>query len=568
MASAVFLCGYFCPALGQWVRPSKSFGMSLLFRHFRRSAGLLAPALVAALFCVAPRVSAQVDQAVYDQGEKLFKANCGSCGNKCGVGQTCEAGSCKDQCPPSLDWCGACVETSNDPANCGAFCVKCPTGQICSGGVCGCKPGFSLCGAGGNTCIDTQGDVNNCGGCGQKCKYNESCTGGTCTCSPGAPGYALCSGVCTYLKSVEDCGACGKSCPVGAYCTAGACACPAPTVLCAGSCNDVSSDPVNCGACGKVCPGAQQCSSGSCVCPAGSATCDGVCANLETDPNHCGSCGAACSGGKICKAGSCQCVFGSSLCGGQCVATQADPANCGGCGAKCEGALECAGGQCGCVAGKAKCGTTCVEPASDPNNCGACGQVCSTGKICAAGSCVSPSCVLFSETFADVSQGWALGPTWQIGPAKTSFGHTWGFADPGTDHTASADNRVAGVVIGGNAPTSTGYQTHYLVSPPIDTTSATVGVELHFSRWLSSLAGTWPDWTATVEVHNGFLWKVVWEASTPVSDHTWMPQAIDLTQYTSSKLRVRFGYRTFGLSATTVSGWNIDDVRIVKKGCS
>ncbi len=79
MASAVFLCGYFCPALGQWVRPSKSFGMSLLFRHFRRSAGLLAPALVAALFCVAPRVSAQVDQAVYDQGEKLFKANCGSC---------------------------------------------------------------------------------------------------------------------------------------------------------------------------------------------------------------------------------------------------------------------------------------------------------------------------------------------------------------------------------------------------------------------------------------------------------------------------------------------------------
>lgn len=53
--------------------------MSLVFRLLKRSTGLSGPASILAFLLITLGASAQVDQAVYDQGEKLFKANCGSC---------------------------------------------------------------------------------------------------------------------------------------------------------------------------------------------------------------------------------------------------------------------------------------------------------------------------------------------------------------------------------------------------------------------------------------------------------------------------------------------------------
>src|SRR5690606_22020705 len=75
----VCLRGYFCAAPILCGPLSKSFGMSLVFRLLKRSTGLFGHASLLAFLLITLGASAQVDQAVYDQGEKLFKANCGSC---------------------------------------------------------------------------------------------------------------------------------------------------------------------------------------------------------------------------------------------------------------------------------------------------------------------------------------------------------------------------------------------------------------------------------------------------------------------------------------------------------
>ncbi|MCO5275750.1 MAG: c-type cytochrome [Flavobacteriales bacterium] len=53
--------------------------MSFACRLFKRSIGLCAPLAILVFLLSGVSASAQVDQAVYDNGEKLFKANCGSC---------------------------------------------------------------------------------------------------------------------------------------------------------------------------------------------------------------------------------------------------------------------------------------------------------------------------------------------------------------------------------------------------------------------------------------------------------------------------------------------------------
>jgi hypothetical protein len=363
----------------------------------------------------------------------------------------------------------------------------------------------------------------------------------------------------SFQYDVKNCGACGHECTDGRICTSGVCKCPSNWGRCVGTCIDFYNDPKNCGGCGNECTNGKICTSGSCVCPATWSTCNGICTDLQSDPDNCAGCGNECTNGKICKSGNCQCAFGSSVCNGQCIDTQNDAANCGGCGNACAGSLECVAGQCGCHTGKTDCSDVCIDTTSDDANCGACGSACASGKSCVGGACVSPSCVLFSETFADNSQGWTLGSTWEIGAATASTGQSIGFPDPGTDHSAGSDNGVAGVVIGGNAPTS-GHPAYYLVSPVIDTTTATSGVRLLFQRWLNSRA-------ATVEVFDGTGWSLLWSLSVETTDSSWVPQSFLLTPYSNAKLQVRFGY-IFNPYSQVVSGWNIDDVQVLKLGCN
>ncbi len=53
--------------------------MSLVLRLFKHRAGSIGQLALLVLFLIGTPATAQVDQAIYDNGEKLFKANCGSC---------------------------------------------------------------------------------------------------------------------------------------------------------------------------------------------------------------------------------------------------------------------------------------------------------------------------------------------------------------------------------------------------------------------------------------------------------------------------------------------------------
>ena len=74
---------------------------------------------------------------------------------------------------------------------------------------------------------------------------------------------------------------------------------------------------------------------------------------------------------------------------------------------------------------------------------------------------------LLYDTFADGSGPGGLGPGREIGPASESSGQEIGYPDPAVDHSSGSDNRVAGVVIGGNA-THDPHPSWYMTSPEIN----------------------------------------------------------------------------------------------------
>lgn len=176
--------------------------------------------------------------------------------------------------------------------------------------------------------------------------------------------------------------------------------------------------------------------------------------------------------------------------------------------------------------------------------------------------------VLFSEDFSDNSAGWTLGTEWQIGSATASNGGAYG-ADPAADHTASADNGVAGVVIGGNASTGVhGY--YYLESPTINAVTANPAdfVELRLWRWLNSDYANYMH--NSVEVYDGATWQQIWVTGTfpgvqdspPVGDG-WFPMSFDVTPYSNANFRVRFGFDIGQAGVYTIGSWNVDDVSVV-----
>lgn len=172
--------------------------------------------------------------------------------------------------------------------------------------------------------------------------------------------------------------------------------------------------------------------------------------------------------------------------------------------------------------------------------------------------------VLFSDDFSDNSGGWTLGSTWEIGSATASTGGTGASylnQDPGFDNTATADNGVAGVVIGGQAPTNQ-HGFYYLTSAAIDASSITGQLTYDFYRWLNS--DYTPFMQNVVDVFDGTSWVNLWASgpSPGVSDSSWNLQSFDITAYANSALQVRMGYNIANGGVWSVSSWNVDDVSI------
>ena len=177
----------------------------------------------------------------------------------------------------------------------------------------------------------------------------------------------------------------------------------------------------------------------------------------------------------------------------------------------------------------------------------------------------STTVTVFSEPFANNNAGWNLGTEWQFGPASASGGHNYGNPDPATDTTPTADNRVAGVNIGGNASTSThGYR--WLTSPTINAAAYTSSLTLTYRRWLNSDYPPWMDNRVEVSNNGGASWTTIWSGYP--TDASWQTMSHDVTAYASANFRVRFGHTVGSSGAFTVSSWNLDDVTLTGTGQS
>jgi hypothetical protein len=197
---------------------------------------------------------------------------------------------------------------------------------------------------------------------------------------------------------------------------------------------------------------------------------------------------------------------------------------------------------------------------------------CTAGGVCNGGTCSGNVLkeTYFYENFANNNKGWLLGPEWGIAPTKISVGGTYG-ADPAQDHSPTADNGVAGIVIGGNE-LSTIHPQYYLESPIIDVTIAQGQVFLTYYRWLNS--DYLPYMKNVVEVFDGTKWVEIWASGPPpgVQDSPpvgagWTFVSHDITQFKNAGLKVRFGYDIENNGAFTIGSWNLDDVKVQNIAC-
>jgi Fibronectin type III domain len=182
-----------------------------------------------------------------------------------------------------------------------------------------------------------------------------------------------------------------------------------------------------------------------------------------------------------------------------------------------------------------------------------------------ASSAVSPSGCnpnLLTEDFHNNTAGWTLGPEWNMGSAAASTGHQAGNPDPSADHTPTADNGVAGTIIGGNPNTNLLHGPYSLESPPINATGHT-SLTLDFWRWLNSDYPPYSDWR--VEVFNGTAWTVVLSnsaATAVTADSAWTHFTVDVTPYLNPAFRVKFSYSITQSGVYVMSGWNLDDITV------
>jgi hypothetical protein len=433
------------------------------------------------------------------------------------------------------------------------------------------------------------------GGGSISCDGDADCPTSNDTCRRAA----CVDGVCDSVAANEF-GSCddGLFCTENDVCQEGVCVggnahfCPSPDACHIGVCDEehheCDSVPGNDGAnCDDEdpCTGFGVCSEGSCSkgSPIDCSVLDGQCTKGVCDPvlgcqtesdNEGGSCDDAqfCTKGETCHAGKCE--GGTAVqCappGGCFVATCNEAADAcvpvpGNDGAACDDGSPCTGN------------TTCSSGSclgGSPTNDGtACDDkvACTTGETCSAGSCGGGSGPLtwLSEDFSDNALGWVVGTEWQIGPATASTGSSIG-DDPDTDHTATADDGVAGVVLGG-APTASVHGYYYLESPAFDTSAAPGQVILGFYRWLNSDAH--PNMHNSVDVFNGSTWINLWTSGigwvqdAPPWGIGWTYVTFDLTNYKNPNMRVRWGFEVGSNAVAAGGSWNIDDVLVAASPC-
>jgi hypothetical protein len=211
------------------------------------------------------------------------------------------------------------------------------------------------------------------------------------------------------------------------------------------------------------------------------------------------------------------------------------------------------------------------------NDGGACvdGSSCTVNDVCSAGTCAGvpdPNyTIYFSDSFASNNQGWTLGTEWQIGPAQASactFDPPGD--DPASDHTTSADNGIAGVVIGGCYSTAANHAPYCMVSPNINANPVSGSVFLSYYRHLHTDYPSFMSNTVEVSSNGGTTWNTVYAVPSGQvqNDSDWTFASFDITAFKSATLKVRFCHEvTDNIGIYEGGGWNVDDVTIASSAC-
>jgi len=448
-------------------------------------------------------------------------------------------------------------------------------GNPCNAGLPGlCGQGMTKCQNGNFVC----GQVNfpkpeQCDGIDNNCnlEIDEGNPGGGAACLTGAPGVCAQGAVACLdgqlvcapdvMPSAETCDGLDNDCN-GAVDDGN----PEGGMMCAT------------GQAGECAAGVTSCAGGAVKCnpvkPPSSEVCDGLDNDCNGAVDDVPGLGNTCQTGAPppCNAGKFACQSGALVC---VASVNASPETCDGVDNNCNGQVDEGnpGGGAACMTGApGVCGPGTLTCQAGMLSCLA--NVAMGGELCAAPGdedCDgSAATVFFSETFASNAAAWQLDTEWQIGAAKTSMGQSYGNPDPGFDHTATDDNGVAGVVIGGNAATNMQHPTRWLTSPFIVVDPAATTVYLQFWRWLNSDFSPWM--TNRVEVFDTVsnTWKAVWQSgSNPgVQDSAWTKLSYNITNASKGgSIRVRFGFNIGAGGPFTVSQWNVDDVVITTEPC-
>ncbi len=193
------------------------------------------------------------------------------------------------------------------------------------------------------------------------------------------------------------------------------------------------------------------------------------------------------------------------------------------------------------------------------------GFVCTPDDACAAGLCgVGGPGYLFFEDFSDPDPAWELGPLWQFGAAVASESGPSG-ADPDSDHSPGADNKLAGTLIGMLIPEVAQAKT-CLTSPEIDAGGQD---ELWLSYWRHLHTDYFPFAVHTIEAFDGDDWQVVETgfANPGVDDPAWTYQQHDISEHANEALRVRVCYSRTA-DAFVHAGWSLDDLTVGPYACT
>jgi hypothetical protein len=354
------------------------------------------------------------------------------------------------------------------------------------------------------------------------------------------------TGSCTEGASCDD----GDACTSDDTCTGGVCA--GEALDCSGqgdSCNDAACNATSgqCELAAKadgsgcddedVCTDADSCTAGAC---SGTAK---DCSGSADDCNAgvCNPMSGACEGDPVADGTACD---DADLC------TDTDSCTAGACTGS---AVDCSAVADGCNAGvcnpaDGNCG---ASPLPDNTVCDD-GTTCTTTDVCTTGVCAGDDGVYFQENFDDNLAGWTLDTDWAIGPAMTGCG------DPGSDHTGNGTDGIAGVTIGGCAPTP--LHAYYCLTSPVVDTSTGAGAYVSFWRDL------WSDYTPymanKVEVYDGAAWQSLYQtAGAPgVDDSAWTFIEYDITAHASATTQVRWCFNIANAGVFNRGSWNVDDV--------